>query len=155
MQRIITALFLALAIAAIIPAEPCWPQSPGLSDPLVVPSSDTGPLSHKTPEARVSWNLTDLLWGISRLQESPQKLSKTQIKTLKPAIERVVKGTGAVKNFEPKIKSILNTEQVAYIQHLAVSGALAENPKDLPEAGPGKDPLVQYVIQMLEKKAQQ
>lgn len=153
MKRILLVLTLLLLGVACWSWQPAWSQAPGEGDELVAPHASSQPLSPKTPDATVSWNLTDLLWGLAHLQQSPQKLSRKQVAAIRPAIVKVVEGTKVVKNFEPGVKKVLTTQQLAYVQKLAVTGQLSKMPENLPDAGPGKDRLVAHVLSILEKKA--
>ena len=140
--------FFALAVSVC--SLPAWSQMPGPNSPNT-PQSQASSLSPQAPSDSVKWNLTDILWGITRLQSSPQKLSAEQAKSVRPVVNKVIEGTMAVRGFEDKVKSILTAEQLAYVEHLAASGELSELP-DLPQSPDGQDPLVVYVITALEKK---
>ncbi len=148
------AVLLVLSISS--PYLPAWSQSPGLTDPVVPPSGGgtPGPGS-SAPGQALSWNLSELLWGVAQLQESPRPLSEEQKKRVRPALIRILDGARLVKDFEVRAKAVLSTDQVAYIEHLAVTGALTRDPPDLPPAPPGQDPLVNRVLQILEEKAGQ
>lgn len=150
-----TWLFLAvlLALALTAPLLPAWSQSPGLTDPMVAPNQKTPTSMAPRPSSARSWNLTDLLWGIARLQESPRKLSAQQKAKIRPAVTRVLEGARIATNFEARVKGILSTDQLAFIGHLALSGQLAGEPPGLPKAPPGQDPLVLRVVQILEARA--
>lgn len=141
-----------LIVAVALCESPAWSQKPGATNPNVG-NKTTAPLSPKAPNSSAAWNLTDILWGIARLQKSPQKLSAAQVKKVRPTVQNVVDGTNTVKGFETKVKGILTAEQLAYVQHLSVTGELSKLPADLPPSEAGHDPLVQYVIAALEKKA--
>ena len=143
-----------MALAAVTCSLPAWSQKAGVGGaPVSAPTASAAPLSPTAPNANASWNLTDILWGISRLQNSPQKLSAAQVQVVRPAVNKVIKGTQVVKGFESKVKAVLTADQLAYVEHLALSGELAKIPDNLPQSQPGQDPLVQYVVSALEKKA--
>ena len=141
-----------MAVAVALCNSPAWSQKPGANNPNVA-NKTTAPLSQQAPNSGATWNLTDILWGISRLQNSPQKLSAEQVNKIRPTVQNVVNGTNTVKGFETKVKGILTADQLAYVQHLSATGELNKLPADLPPSEAGHDPLVQYVIAALEKKA--
>ncbi len=156
MARTWWTLAVLLVLSLSCPYLPAWSQSPGLTDPVVAPSGGQG----RTPQASapgqaLSWNLSELLWGVAQLQDSPRPLSPEQKKRVRPALVRILEGARLVKDFEVRVKAVLSTDQVAYIEHLAITGALTRDPPDLPPAPPGQDPLVNRVLQILEEKAGQ
>ncbi len=148
-KRLIALVGCFMLVAVMTCQLPAWSQKGGI---VATPSATPAPLSPKAPNANATWNLTDVLWGITRLQSSPQKLTPEQIKVVRPTVNKVVEGTKVVKSFESKVKGILTAEQLAYVEHLALTGALNKIPDNLPQGQPGQDPLVQYVVRTLEEK---
>ncbi|MBQ7567938.1 hypothetical protein IJT17_03955 [bacterium] len=123
-----------------------------MGDSPVAAGESSAPLTPKAPNSNATWNLTDILWGISRLQSSPQKLTADQSAVVRSTVSGIIKGTNTIKNFENEVKSVLTAEQLNYVEYLESTGALDKIPNDLPDVEPGQDPLVQYVISVLEKK---
>lgn len=149
MRRPLAALGLALLLALGTPMA--WSQAPGQDDPLNAPQ-DQAPTTI-APTGSIQWNLSDLLWGLSRLEGSPRKLSRAQKDKIRPSVEKVLEGATLVKTFDQQVKRILTTDQMAYLEHMAQTGELAKDPLDLPEVAPGQDPLVLRVVQILEERA--
>lgn len=150
MRRPLAALALALLLALGTPMA--WSQAPG-EDTQLNPPEVQAPTTITPDTNRIQWNLSDLLWGLARLEGSPRKLSQAQKDKIRPSVERVLEGATLVKTFDQQVKRILTTDQMAYLEHMAQSGELAKDPLDLPEVAPGQDPLVLRVVQILEERA--
>lgn len=150
MRRPLAALGLALLMALGTPMA--WSQGEGQDTPLNAPDVQA-PTTITPPSSGIQWNLSDLLWGISKLESSPRKLSQAQKDKIRPNVERVLEGATLVKTFDQQVKRILTTDQMAYLEHMAQTGELAKDPLDLPEVAPGQDPLVLRVVQILEERA--
>lgn len=152
MRRPLAALGLALLMALGTPVA--WSQAPGRTDEIVAPE-DEAPTTISEPPSpgQLQWNLSDLLWGIAKLEGSPRELSAQQKEKIRPQVERVLEGATLVKTFDQQVKRILSTDQMAYLEHMAQTGELAKDPLDLPEVPPGQDPLVLKVLQILEERA--
>ena len=140
-----------LALVLVSPLLPAWSQSPGLTDPAVAPKLE-GPAGSRTSN---SWNLTDLLWGVAQIQQSARPLSLQQKAAIRPVVVRVLEGMSIVSSFQTRVKAILTTDQTAYVDHLALSGALDQLPDDLQPLPSGQDPLVARVLDILEKRAKE
>ncbi len=154
MARTWWALAVLLALSVSFPYLPAWSQSPGLTDPVVAPSREPQAGQRAAAPGQVlSWNLSELLWGIAQLQDSPRPLSDEQKRRVRPALERILAGARLVKDFDSRVKAVLSTDQTSYIEHLAITGALATDLSDLPPAPSGQDPLVNRVLEILEEKA--
>jgi len=133
---------------------PAWSQSPGLTDPMVAPQQQASGSQAAASEGIGSWTLSDLLWGITQLQNSPKPLTPSQKARIRPTLTRVLDGARLVKEFDSRTQSLLRTEQVEYIEHLAITGALNKVPELAPVPG-GQDPLVNHVLKILEERAGQ
>lgn len=133
---------------------PAWSQSPGLTDPMVAPQQQASGGQAAASEGIGSWTLSDLLWGITQLQNSPKPLTPSQKARIRPTLTRVLDGARLVKEFDSRTQSLLRTEQVEYIEHLAFTGALNKVPELAPVPG-GQDPLVNHVLKILEERAGQ
>ncbi len=131
---------------------PAWSQSPGLTDPMVAPQQQASGGQAAASEGIGSWTLSDLLWGITQLQNSPKPLTPSQKARIRPTLTRVLDGARLVKEFDSRTQSLLRTEQVEYIEHLAITGALNKVPELAPVPG-GQDPLVNHVLKILEERA--
>jgi len=133
---------------------PAWSQSPGLTDPMVAPQQQASGGQAEASEGIGSWTISDLLWGITQLQNSPKPLTPSQKARIRPTLTRVLDGARLVKEFDSRTQSLLRTEQVEYIEHLAITGALNKVPELAPVPG-GQDPLVNHVLKILEERAGQ
>lgn len=144
-------LTLTLVLLALLHL-PAWSQSPGLTDPVVAPVQEAPVGAQAASEGIPTWTLSDLLWGITQLQESARPLTSAQKARIRPTLTRVLDGARLVQEFDTRVKALLRTEQLEFIEHLAITGALNKVP-ELPPVPGGQDPLVNHVLKILEKRA--
>jgi hypothetical protein len=142
-------LLTVLSLSLLLPA---WSQTPGLTDPVVPPQQQPSGTQAASSGGIGSWNLSELLWGITQLQDSPKPLTSGQKAQLRLTLTRVLEGARLVKTFESRARALLRTEQLEYIEHLAITGRLNKVP-ELPPVPGGQDPLVNHVLKILEERA--
>jgi hypothetical protein len=97
------------------------------------------------------WNLSELLYGIMQLDKTKDRLSKEQARRILPLLTKVVEATTLITDTETVLRTTLTKEQLAFIKEAQRKNALRLD-KQLPAGKPGEDPLVAYVIGLLEKK---
>jgi hypothetical protein len=104
-------------------------------------------------QGQKEWNLSDLLDGVVRMQAAGLGLSPAQMAEIRPILERVLEATRRMTESEAHIKQVLTPDQIKYIEAKRASGELR------PDAGlgaptrPGQDPVVEKVLEILEKRA--
>jgi len=100
------------------------------------------------------WTLSDLLEGILRMDAQPGlRLNAAQVAKIRPALERVSQASRQISDAERRMKAVLTPDQIKFIQDAQRNGTLSLEPPAGTQAKPGEDPMVMYVIQLLEKKA--
>jgi len=99
------------------------------------------------------WTLSDLLDGILQMDQAGLPLSSDQAAKIRPALQKVIEASTVMSETEKAMRSVLTAEQLAYIEEAQRSGKLNSGLTGGKPSRPGEDPVVSYVIELLEKKA--
>lgn len=127
------------------------PGNPGQRDPKG--GGGGGQPQGQPGGGKGDWTLSDLLDGILKMDQAGLRLSADQAAKIRPALQKVIEASTVISETEKSMRSVLTAEQLAYIEEAQRSGKLNSGLTGGKPSRPGEDPVVSYVIELLEKKA--
>lgn len=125
---------------------------------LVLPGPGPAASAQTPPEAgpavESELNLTVLLWGISRLEDSPLRLDARQRSRCRELLGKVLQAApDPMKDLQARVGEILTEPQRSFLEEQRRAGKLSLDPLELPAGDSGRDPLVDYVMELLKRRA--
>ena len=139
---------LALLVAGSALAGPAAPP-PGPVQPAV-PGATPGQPAVK---ADIEVATSDIIEGLDRMTRSGQKLSGPQAKVIRRVLVRQGQNMQMMDKSDPLFRSVLTTDQLKVVEEARSGDALKIRLGKGRPSRPGADPLVDRVVEILEKRS--